>query len=327
MNQDEFILGWQQALPARWVFGAKAVYRRVNDGMDDFCGHQAIANWAQGQGYDQFDPASLAPCVLMNPGRDLNLRMDLRNDGQLTPVTIPAAELGLPRYLRTYKALQLTLERPFDGLWSLRASYVWSRNEGTSEGYVQSDLGQTDAGITQDFDYASFTHGSRGLLPNDRRHVFKLFGSYAVAPEWRVSGNLQLLSGRPTSCLGFVPMTAPDYAESSGYTSASSYYCLRNEVDGSVLTPRGTAGNTPWTRQLDVGLSYVPQWAHDKLTVQADVTNLFNRQSVTSWNQVRDYSRDTSKTAPYQLNQNYQQATAFAPPRAVRLTVRWLFGG
>ena len=31
--------------------GVKAVYRKVNDGMDDYCGHTGIAQWANDNGY------------------------------------------------------------------------------------------------------------------------------------------------------------------------------------------------------------------------------------------------------------------------------------
>lgn len=325
MNQDEFILGLQKAVSRQWLVGAKAVYRHINDGMDDFCGHQAIEAWAQRNGHVDFDSGTLALCVLMNPGRDLHLRADLANDGKLVEITVPAAELGLARYRRSYQALQLTLERPLADGWSLLGSYTWSRNHGTAEGYVQSDLKQTDAGLTQDFDFASFTHGAEGLLPNDRRHVFKLAGSLALSPQFNLGANLTIASGRPTSCIGFVPPTVADFAEARQYPSASSYYCLKDETNGAVLLQRGTAGTTPWTHQLDLRVAYTPDWAARQLTLQAEVFNVFNRQSATEWNQVRDFGRSTSLAAPYQLNQNYQSPTVFQAPRYVRLTARWMF--
>lgn len=325
MNQDEFILGLQKAVGRQWLVGAKAIHRRVNDGMDDFCGHQAIEAWALRNGHVDFDSSTLAPCVLMNPGRDLHLRADLGNDGKLVEITVPAGELGLARYRRSYQALQLTLERPLADGWSLLGSYTWSRNRGTAEGYVQSDLKQTDAGLTQDFDFASFTHGAEGLLPNDRRHVFKLAGSLALSPQFNLGANLIVASGRPTSCIGFVPPSVADYAEAGQYPAASAYYCLKDETHGAVLLQRGTAGTTPWTHQLDLRVAYTPAWAARQLTLQAEVFNVFNRQPATEWNQVRDYSRSTSQAAPYQLNQNYQSPTVFQAPRYVRLTARWTF--
>jgi len=325
MNQDEFIVGLQKAVSRQWLFGAKAVWRRINDGMDDFCGHQAIEAWALRNGHNEFDSGTLAPCVLMNPGRDLHLRTDLANDGKLVEITVPAAELGLARYRRSYQALQLSLERPLTDGWSLLGSYTWSRSRGTAEGYVQSDLKQSDAGITQDFDFASFTHGADGLLPNDRRHVLKVAGSLTLSPQVSVGANLILASGRPTSCIGFVPPSVADFDEAGQYPAASSYYCLKDETSGAVLLQRGTAGTTPWTHQLDLRLAYTPAWGARQITLQAEVFNVFNRQSATEWNQVRDYSRAASQAAPYQLNQNYQSPLAFQAPRYVRLSARWAF--
>lgn len=46
---------------------------------------------------------------------------------------------------------------------------------------------------------------------------------------------------------------------------------------------------------------------------------------LTEWNEVRDYSRDTSLSPPYTLNQNYQQPTSFQAPRYARVTARWGF--
>ena len=43
---------------------------------------------------------------------------------------------------------------------------------------------------------------SYGYLPNDRRHTFKLFGSYALNDEWRFGANLIVQSGRPRNCFG-----------------------------------------------------------------------------------------------------------------------------
>lgn len=326
MNQDEFILGIQKALAPGWNGGLKGTYRKINAGMDDFCGHYAMINWAKDNGYTNFDPNNLAGCILMNPGRDVSLAMDVNNDGKYSVYNIPARYFGLEKYERTYQALEFQLEKPFDGKWGAFFSYVLSRSVGTAEGYVQSQLNQEDAGITQDFDFGSFTHGSKGYLPNDRRHVFKFFGNYALTDEWRVGMNAILSSGRPYSCIGYVPKTVPDYAESSQYTSASSYYCATSTTT-QTLVSRGSVGRTPWTNQLDLQVAYMPKWVGkgNKLTLQADVFNVFNSQKPVELNEVRDYSRQTSITAPFQQSLNYLQPTGFQVPRSVRLAARYSF--
>ena len=187
MNKDEIILGFQQAISKSLAYGVKYTKNRINAGMDDYCGTAQIAQWAKDQGYSKFNYKSLAGCVLMNPGEDLTLAMDLNGDGKLVRGTIPAKYLGLAKYERDYDALEFTLDRPFDGTWGGGASYVWSKSRGTAEGYVQSNLNQTDAGITQDFDFGSMTDGAYGYLPNDRRHQFKLYGSIKLISHGRLA--------------------------------------------------------------------------------------------------------------------------------------------
>jgi hypothetical protein len=322
MSQDEYILGFQHALAARWTMGVKALYRKVNNGMDDYCSHVGFERWAADNKHPNFDSSTMAQCMIFNPGNDITLMMDLENDGKLQQATIPSKYLGVSKYTRLYKSLEFTLERPWDGKWGLNASYVLSSLKGTSEGYVNSVINQEDAGVTQDFDFAALTDDAEGYLSNDRRHVFKVYGNYGITDEWRLGFNGTLASGRPTSCIGFVPDFARDSADAANYSTASSYYCL-NASGKSELHPRGSAGRTPWTHTLDLQIAYMPKVSKGKLTLQADIFNVFNRQQVTEWNEARDYSRDTVGEGT--LNRNYQSPTGFQTPRSVRFTARYEF--
>lgn len=331
MSQDEWILGFQKSLAKNWTGGVKAVHRKVNDGMDDFCGAYAIKNYVVEKLNPAYDAGDVASCVLMNPGRDLNLKVDVMNDGKLVDVTIPASYLGLAKYKRTYNAVELTLDRAFDGQWAANFSYTWSKNKGTAEGYVQSNLDQEDAGITQDFDFGSFTHGADGFLPNDRRHVFKAYGTYALTDAFRIGANYVVSSGRPLSCIGYVPSTVSDFPKVDGhygsgdYTSASSYYCLDSNTGMTKLVPRGSVGRTSWTQQLDLQFGFNTRAFGGKLSLQADVFNVFDSRKATELNEVRDYSRAGSNSQPGQLNPNYMQPTSFQGPRSVRLSARYEF--
>lgn len=324
MSQDEFILGFQQAIAKGWSMGAKATHRKINNGMDDYCSHVGFERWAADNNYANFDTSTMAQCIMVNPGNDVNLQVDVNNDGVLKQVTIPAKYLGLAKYTRVYNALEVTLDRPFNGQWGLAASYTWSKTKGTAEGYVNSVINQEDAGVTQDFDFGSLTDGSDGYLANDRRHVFKAYGNYAITPEVRVGFNATVASGRPVNCIGFVPTTVPDYVDAGNYSTASSYYCL-NDSGKSVLTQRGTSGRTPWTGSLDLQLAYMPPIGKGKLTIQADVFNVFNNQKATEFNETRDYSRDTTSAVEGKLNPNYKSPTSFQTPRSVRVTARYEF--
>lgn len=325
MNQDEYILGFQKALTKNFVVGAKLVSRKINAGMDDYCDHTRVAEWLVANVNPEYED-SLATCMLMNPGKDLNIKVDINNDGILVNQTIPASALGLATYSRTYRALELTAEKPFDGTWGLSGSYVYSKSKGTAEGYVQSNLNQDDAGVTQDFDFGSFSDGSNGYLPNDRRHVFKLFGNYQASGDIRLGFNATVSSGRPLSCIGFVPSSVPDFAGASQYTSASSYYCIQDPTKPAVLVPRGSVGRTAWTHTLDLSLAYIPQELKKKLTLQVDVFNVLGTTKAVELNETRDFGRGESNgSPPYKIGQNYLSPTRFETPRYVRLTARYEF--
>lgn len=322
MNQDELILGFQHALTKDWTFGMKGISRRINSGMDDYCSHIGFDNWAKDKGYANFDSSTMAQCILVNPGKDVTLMIDINNDGKLVESTVPAKYLGLSKYTRTHNALEFTLERPFDGKWGVQGSYTLAKTRGSAEGYVNSVINQEDAGVSQDFDFGSLTDGSNGYLSNDRRHTIKVFGNYMINDQLRLGMNAVASSGRPYSCIGFVPESRPDYSDAVGYTTASSYYCL-NEKGQSVLVPRGTAGRTPWSATVDMQLSYMPKLGDGKLTLSMDIFNLLNSQQVQEVVERRDYSRDT--VGEGKRNPDYGLPSSFQPPRSVRFTARYEF--
>ncbi|WP_435276722.1 carboxypeptidase regulatory-like domain-containing protein [Psychrobium sp. nBUS_13] len=318
MYQDELILGYQQELED-WTVGAKVIYREVKDGMDDYCSFQPFINFAKDKGYDNFDYHTLADCFLMNPGRDVSLAMDLENNGTYATTVVPKEYFDLDVYKRKYQALELTAERPMNDDWYMKASYTLAKSEGNSEGYVNSTNEQEDAGLTQDIDNALFQHGAYGPLPNDRRHTLKVFGAYKLNDEVSISANMTISSGRPMSCQGFVPLEAlkdelgVDYDNLSGY-GASSYYC------NGELTQRGDEGRTPWTKNLDVGLSYKPA-SIEGLSLKIDVRNILNFQEVTEFVETAESGSGTAATP----NPNFQAPINYQTPRRVSFTARYKF--
>ncbi|MFZ2987411.1 TonB-dependent receptor [Ideonella sp.] len=274
MYQDEIMVGLEKALGDRWVVGAKYIHRALKSSMDDMCNDEGAYNWAIAEGYTsaQADEvaAAIGHCFLYNPGGDLTANVDLDATGTLTKLTIPAAALGMPKPKRTYDALQLTLERSWDKQWMVRGSYVLSFSKGNTEGYVKSDIGQDDAGISQDFDYPGLMEGADGYLPNDRRHTFKVFGAYAVNDEWRLGANFILQSGRPKNCFGVYGGTTDGVSQLYG---DASFWC-----DGK-LNPRGSFGRLPWTNELSLQANYAPAWQKG-LSFSVDVLNIFDKRGV-----------------------------------------------
>ena len=324
MSQDEYILGFQKAVAKGWTAGAKYTHRKINNGMDDWCDPASVGTWMNANGYPKFDPSTMAGCQMVNPGRDVTLNMDVNNDGVLKPVTIPASVTGLAMYTRTYDAVELSFERAYDGKWGMAGSYTYSRSKGTAEGYVNSTINQEDAGVSQDFDFGKFTDGSNGYLPNDRTHTIKMYGTYGFTPNFRMGANLSSQSGRPISRIGFVPSTTP--GDATLYTTASTYYYL-NAQGVTVLGQRGSEGRTPWSHTLDLQAAYTFDMGNkNKLTLQADVFNVFNSQQVLETNEINDYSRATTTVGqPGRVSLNYGNPTTFQDPRSVRLSARYEF--
>ncbi|MBI5257062.1 MAG: TonB-dependent receptor [Burkholderiales bacterium] len=314
MYQDEFILGFQQALGNRWSVGAKWTNRQLRKGMDDVCEGALAAKWAQANGYTATQAAAIRSaiggCFLYNPGGELVANVDLDGSGELKQVKIPASAMLLPKAKRKYDSLELLAERQWDGKWSAQASLVIAWSRGNTEGYVKSDNGQDDAGITQDFDHPGLMEGAEGWLPNDRRYTLKASGSYAVTDEWRLGASLVAQSGRPKNCFGNYNGTIVDDSPLYG---AASFYCTN-------LNPRGSLGRMPWTRDLSVQLVYSPQWAKG-LTAKLDVLNVFNERGVRGMDEVGELDAVGS------VNPTYQRPTlgSLQRPRSVRLSVAYEF--
>ena len=98
-----------------------------------------------------------------------------------------------------YNSFELTLNKRLAGNWARSRRIGSASCEGNFEGFFRSDNGQSDPAITSLFDFPtndpSYTatadvHGGSGdiryqgdslgtgVLPNDRPHQLKLYGSY-----------------------------------------------------------------------------------------------------------------------------------------------------
>lgn len=314
MHQDELILGFQKALADNWSVGVKYTHRKLKDSMDDICNDEGPGVWAAANGYTADQAAAIAGaighCFLYNAGRNLTANVDLDGTGVLTPVRIPASALQMPEPKRLYDAVEISFERAWDKKWSLQGSYVYARSRGNTEGYVKSDIGQDDAGISQDFDYPGLMEGSDGYLPNDRRHTVKLFGSYALTNEWRLGGSFIARSGRPKNCFGFYDGTTDTVSILYG---ASSFYC------GGKLNPRGSLGRLPWTRELNLQATYTPNWKKG-LSFTVDLLNVFDQRGIRG-------IEERGETAVSTPDVGYGQplADSLQKQRSVRLTAQYEF--
>lgn len=320
MYQDEYILGAQMQFNENWTGGVRAVYRDLKSGMDDICNYDEPYAWALANGYTESQADAIGSavnhCFLTNPGLNLSANVDLDGTGELTVVEIPGAALGLPEATRKYQAIEFFFEGNWDNFF-LQGSYTWAKSRGNTEGYVKSDNGQDDAGITQDFDYPGLMDGAYGYLPNDRRHSIKLFGNYRFNDEWSIGGNVLAQSGRPINCFGVYPADGPD-SGAPNY-GVASFYCGTDIDDAypDTLHPRGTSGRLPWVYLLDAQVVYTPNWA-DGLKFRMVVNNVFDSKD---YYRVDD-SFEGSSRAP---SNTYGHPRGFVSPRGVTFNVEYDF--
>ncbi|WP_266156602.1 TonB-dependent receptor [Dyella silvatica] len=310
--QDEYVLGMQQQINSSWVYGVTGMVRRLGRIIDDTADTQTIYNAmiAQGANPATLKLSDINGSILINPGSSNTITAKNEAGGYNTAVVSPA-NFGFPPATRRYYALEGFLEHPWDGTWTGKLDYVFSRSYGTTEGPVQSNIGQGSSSVsaTTQWDFGSLMQNSNGRQANDRRHVLKAYGTYQVAPEWTVSGVLTLASGTPISCLGFF---GPGETDPTGYganAGGAYHWC-----GGKPASP-GSTGFTPWIHTLNLSAEYRPQWADKKLGFQVLVNNVFNEQKVT---QVQPYYGSSTNPSPL-----YLRPAAMEIPRYVQMSVSY----
>ncbi|MDH5824337.1 TonB-dependent receptor [Luteimonas sp. RD2P54] len=303
--QDELILGFQQALNEAWSWGARGIYRRLENAIDDInitathCGRVA-SSW-----------------VMANPGEELTIWGDTDCDGEadgyLTIDTsqagywteadnyefidgewtyvdsTPTGQRGWVKPKRDYKALELQLDRAWDGKWAFNASYTLSWSEGNAEGPVNTDTNFGDTGRTENFDDPFVNYRGDGPLANDHRHQIKLRGSYALNDNWRVGATVDARSGGPITAMGV--------GNPYNWKSYHSYYlCVENctaeqafpnPEEGDTWStadrvfehsPRGGAGRMPWIVDIGLSLAYERSFGAADFSAKLAVYNLLNNQ-------------------------------------------------
>lgn len=344
--QDEFVLGFQANLTKAWTIGAKLTHRDLKSAIDDMCDHGSVMAAAgltdvSGGGTNNLGNYTaqasdgsyygVSGCYIFNPGGSntysfAQITQDpvtglWSNTGNRKNQKIASGQLGpgMDVLKRKYNALDLFIEHPFDGKWEARIDYTFSRSTGNSEGPANSDTGQgsdshdNGVGTSQNYDAWQIMAFADGFLPNDRTHVLKAHGSYAITPEWMIGASATIASGAPISCFGlYDPDGSIDHgspaADPIGY--GDSYHtCL-----GQTWTPGKT--RTPWTHRYDLNVTWKPAFLQHKMAVSLNVFNVGNSRTPTS---VYAYS----ERAPYLIRERLFQPRSYTTPRYVQLAVSY----
>jgi hypothetical protein len=322
--QDEYVLGLQKMLgDTGLVFGAQATYEKAGNLVDDTdlvaCG--TVVGALVNPGKTNYIPQ---PCGLVtwNP-----------NTGQGVLTNHLST---FPKPSRKYYALDTYLEHTWDGKWFGKIDYLFSKSYGSSQGPTNTGTGQTtnqsnggfSGSTTAAWDFPDLMAYANGEQANSHRHTLKVFGSYAITPEWMVSGTFIMQSGAPNICLsGYGATITPDL-----YGGNYQHFCggvpNGNSATGfgygAVGSPPGASGHTPWTHQLNLSLTYVPVWAKKHLTLQVEVHNVFNEQKATLYSgNGYGYVYWNGSTAVY--NPVYKTAVSTEAPRYMVFSAKYDF--
>lgn len=310
MYQEEYILGYQWTLDNDIQLSVKGIQRKLATSIEDVAIDAAVIDYynttgtwnAGGTVEDAF--TGFHQYVLTNPGEPMRVYIPETDE----TINLAASQLGYDQVYRDYRAIELTANRPLADGWTADLSYTYAISKGNHEGYVKSDNGQDDAGITTNFDQPGLVDFSNGRLPNDRTHTFKAWGSYQFDNGLSIGTNLLMQSGRPISCFGEHPSDV--FAQEYG---AASHYC-----QGSAV-PRGSLGRTDNIKQIDLTAQYNFDFGNaGSMLLSLDVFNIMNFDSVQ-----RVYETgDTASGAP---DDDFLKPVNYQLPRSLRLTARYNF--
>ena len=265
---DELTLGYERQVGQDLKVGVRGVYRSLR---------RAIEDGGVGLDYDEY--------VLGNPGYGV---LD-----------------EYPLASREYTALELTAEKTVGRGLMLVGSYVLSRTRGNYQGLFETDYWVPSPNTGPNFDHPDLLENADGLLPQDRRHSFKLAASYMTGFGLAVGTRFLWQTGTPLSIRG-------------GSTQPPAY---------AYLAERGSMGETPNVWDLDLRFVYDFQSLVRRTSPTRLILDLFNvgsPRTALAYDQICCFTR-TDEGNQTDVNPNYLQPTRFQPPMTVRLGVEMGF--
>ena len=266
-HYDEVAAGYEQVVWSVLKLGVRGSHRVLREVIEDGLAPNTVER------------------ILGNPGRG---RLDF-----------------LPRLRRSYSALTFTADWRPGSRASISASYVLSRNRGNYTGLYDHDVSYETPNSMTAPDLAEQASNSNGLLPNDRPHVFKAYGSGRLGYGVGVGAVFVWQSGTPLSELG------------ATFLPAHFIY----------LRPRGTVGRTPALRDFSVRFIWEPPaLARPRASARIvfDLLHVASGRRAVTVDQLHYAALDAQgkQTAP---NPNYLKPSRYQPPMGVRLGAEVLF--
>ena len=232
---------------------------------------------------------------------------------------IPSNAPDCPKAIRNYYAVNVALDKRFSHAWMAGVSYTWSRLYGNYNGLASGDeYGRTDPNTERYFDlwYLAFDRNlkiDKGLLPGDRTHYIKAYGSYTT--PFGLTGGLILnaFSGIPTSTewaldvQGYHPFGRNDLGRSPFVWFANAYLAYQFKVGKNAFEVNANVDNVFNTK------------------VATRIYSIYNQGSVAVSNDVLAAGGwDINNFAPV-LDPRFRQKMSFYGPVTARLGLRFSF--
>ncbi len=203
-----------------------------------------------------------------------------------------------------YKALNLTLEKPAAGAtWGLLMTYTLSELTNNTD-----DLNFRSAN-SNSFDE------EWGPSVNDRRHVLSPVLYWYPFDTLTVSVAGQFESGQPINLIPDAGIYGTTDLNGDGASFTDAYLGNSDRAPGVSRN----ADRLPWSATVDLGLRYEPVIGDGRLTVSADVFNVFNRENLSG------FANSATQSNQIQVfGQAFAQRNAGAP-RQFQFGLRYQF--
>ncbi len=241
--EEEFVGGFERALPGGFVLSARYTDRRLTRILEDLSGvspegangglnqqflignPNASADYFTNEQERTYTPDAAgnppADCALDygeqldSAGNSLGFACGLNPD--VAGITVPDGKSdGFANPRRHYQSFEIEANKNFSHNFLVRVNYRFAKLYGNYEGLYRNDNGQSDPGVSSLFDFTQGILGelggqfTPGYLNTDRRQVGNLYGSYVVPKSFlkNLTGGIGIrgASGTPITNLGAHPV-------------------------------------------------------------------------------------------------------------------------
>jgi Carboxypeptidase regulatory-like domain/TonB dependent receptor-like, beta-barrel len=304
---DEFNLGFERAFAKDWRLSVTGVYRKNKNYIDKVY-PGALWDPIQVQNGLTGQPATAYAWANRDETQDNGVIQNLEGFQYLDT---NGNVIGTANPFRTYRSLMVVLNKRLTNRWQTQASYVLSKTEGTLDNTTTATYGNS-------FVWASPTTAlinTDGRSTYDQTHEVKVYATYIV-PKAEVALNVY-----------FRNISGPTYTPYLQLSGSTLNFPQSQRGRRLLLAPRGSY-RLDTERIVDVRLEKIFKIGRDdRISVYADITNLFNASTVTDAI-IRYPSQSTDALVNGELQSvdvPFGSPAGLIAPRQVTFGARWQF--